>query len=501
MMFVDCSAMSFCKKIVCFLTPRQVLRKGLLGLFLAGFALLAGSVWAEAINTESATAKYVAPFEMAASQAAASPRQVERAVKATLTDDQRIAAEVAALLARNPLFTDVRPLVNGSVVQLEGSVRNAEAKELATKLAESVKGVVAVDNALIVSADFRSQLGEVIRKVRDRLVQLITSIPMFLLAIMVLVLFNWIGRGLAAHPGLLGFRPHYGNTYFQSLIRRGIRIAFIAVGFLVALDLLDSTALVGALLGSVSIIGVTLGFAFRGVAENYIAGVLLSLRSPFEPGDHVVIGTHEGKVASLSARSTVLITLSGEHLRLPNAMVFSQSILNYSRNNKRRFSFVLGIDVREDLAKAQRLGVHTLITMQGILENPLPKAVIQQIHAPIADVEYYAWIDQDETDFISARSEAIRMVRAELKKAGIDIPAPTYRLQLMESASRTEPGKPVSPRTRPVTPQAPVDKTTEIDEQIAEIRSRQKPEKDLLTPREEHPEEAEPTQPPAQKTK
>ena len=75
MMFVDCSAMSFCKKIVCFLTPRQVLRKGLLGLFLAGFALLAGSVWAEAINTESATAKYVAPFEMAASQAAASPRQ------------------------------------------------------------------------------------------------------------------------------------------------------------------------------------------------------------------------------------------------------------------------------------------------------------------------------------------------------------------------------------------------------------------------------------------
>ena len=88
--------MSFCKKIVCFLTPRQVLRKGLLGLFLAGFALLAGSVWAEAINTESATAKYVAPFEMASSQAAASPRQVERAVKATLTDDQRIAAEVAA---------------------------------------------------------------------------------------------------------------------------------------------------------------------------------------------------------------------------------------------------------------------------------------------------------------------------------------------------------------------------------------------------------------------
>lgn len=91
------------------------------------------------------------------------------------------------------------------------------------------------------------------------------------------------------------------------------------------------------------------------------------------------------------------------------------------------------------------------------------------------------------------------MVRAELKKSGIDIPAPTYRLQLMESASLAEAGKPVIPRTRPVTPQAPVDKTTEIDEQIAEIRSRQKPEEDLLTPREEP--QPEPAQPPAPKAK
>ena len=141
MMFVDCSAMSFCKKIVCFLTPRQVLRKGLLGLFLAGFALLAGSVWAEAINTESATAKYVAPFEMAASQAAASPRQVERAVKATLTDDQRIAAEVAALLARNPgvIASFSRALTEGLSAQQSEDEFNAA-------LDESVESIYQASN-------------------------------------------------------------------------------------------------------------------------------------------------------------------------------------------------------------------------------------------------------------------------------------------------------------------------------------------------------------------
>ena len=132
--------------------------------------------------------------------------------------------------------------------------------------------------------------------------------------------------------------------------------------------------------------------------------------------------------------------------------------------------------------------------MNGILENPQPKAVIQQINAPIANVEYFAWIDQEETDFISARSEAIRMVRAELKESGIDIPEPTYRVQLLEGGPLAEAGKPAVLRTRPVTPQAPVDKTTEIDEQIAEIRSRQKPDEDLLTPREGASAESAPAQ-------
>ena len=495
---VDMPALRFCSLMTRLFMPG--LRRGMVGLLMLGHALAATAAWADEKATETARpSRYIAPFatayaSAAASQAVASPKQVEKAVQATLTDDQRIATEVTALLARNPLFADVRVLVNGSVVSLEGTVRNSESKALATKLAESVKGVVAVDNRLTLSTNLAFRLDEVTQKLHERVIQLVGSIPIFLLSLLVLALASWMGRWLSAHPGILGFRFNYGNTYFQSLIRRGIHIAFVIGGFLVALDLLDSTALVGALLGSVSIIGVTLGFAFRGVAENYIAGVLLSLRSPFEPGDHVMIGTHEGKVASLSARSTVLVTLSGEHLRLPNAMVFSQSILNYSRNNKRRFSFVLGIGIREDLAKAQRIGVHTLITMNGILENPPPKAVIQQINAPIANVEYFAWIDQEETDFISARSEAIRMVRAELKESGIDIPEPTYRVQLLEGGPLAEAGKPAVLRTRPVTPQAPVDKTTEIDEQIAEIRSRQKPDEDLLTPREGTPAESAPAQ-------
>ncbi len=91
---------------------------------------------------------------------------------------------------------------------------------------------------------------------------------------------------------------------------------------LVALEILDATAIVGALLGTAGVLGVALGFAFKDILENYLAGILMSLRQPFSPRDHVVIDGNEGLVIALNSRATILMTLDGNHLRLPNALVF-----------------------------------------------------------------------------------------------------------------------------------------------------------------------------------
>ena len=89
------------------------------------------------------------------------------------------------------------------------------------------------------------------------------------------------------------------------------------IGILIALDLLGASSLVGAVLGSAGVIGLVLGFAFKDIAENYIAGILLSLRRPFAPGDHVVVDrVHEGKVVALTSRATLLMTLDGNQVAL-----------------------------------------------------------------------------------------------------------------------------------------------------------------------------------------
>lgn len=223
------------------------------------------------------------------------------------------------------------------------------------------------------------------------------------------------------------------------------------IGLLIALELLDATALVGAVLGTAGVMGIAVGFAFRDLIENYIASILLSVRQPFEPGDHVVIDNHEGKVIRLTSRATILMTLDGNHLRIPNAQVFKGVILNYSRNPHRRFKFKLGIGVAEDLVAARTLGVETLLDTPGVTADPTPEAIIEEVGDSSVAMAFFGWVDQRKANFSKVRGEAIRRVKTALEEAGLDLPEPIYRLQVRQmEAERPSESKP-APKADPAT--------------------------------------------------
>src|SRR5690606_12458468 len=106
--------------------------------------------------------------------------------------------------------------------------------------------------------------------------------------------------------------------------------------------------------------------------ENYVAGILLSLRQPFAPGDHVVVDGNEGKVVALHSRTTVLMTLDGNELRLPNALVFKAIILNYTRNPNRRFEFTIPIDVGQSILAMKSLELEQSCRVEGLLQDSGP---------------------------------------------------------------------------------------------------------------------------------
>lgn len=175
--------------------------------------------------------------------------------------------------------------------------------------------------------------------------------------------------------------------------------------------------------------------ALLGVWFMTLASLLLSLRNPFEMNDLINIDGHEGTVARMTTRATVLISADGNHIRIPNATVFKAVITNYTRHAERRFSFELGVDTDLDLLDAQSVAMDTLEAMEGVLDEPAPMVVVDAIGDSNVVLTVHGWVNQREYSFVKLRSEAIRAVKQAFDAAGVVMPEPIYKLRLDNAAA------------------------------------------------------------------
>jgi small-conductance mechanosensitive channel len=180
------------------------------------------------------------------------------------------------------------------------------------------------------------------------------------------------------------------------LVATFVRFMFIVLGLVAGLELLGATALLGAVLGGAGVIGIALGFAVRDTVDNYVSSLMLSLRQPFRANDHVVIEGHEGRVVRLTSRATILMTLDGNHLRIPNSTVFKAVILNYTRNPERRFDFELGVDANDDPMAAIKSGLEAIGDLDFVLDDPAPMGNIVTVGDSNIVLCFRAWVDQEK---------------------------------------------------------------------------------------------------------
>lgn len=308
-------------------------------------------------------------------------------------------------------------------------VRAEEPPEIAEgKVAAQVSGVTAVENSTVETRSVERRLRVAVDRLLDRTWALVDQVPLMLLAVGVFGLAILLS-GLVARLEA-PFRLVTKNVFLQDLVRQGARLIVIVVGALIGLELMDATALVGAVLGAAGVVGLALGFAFRDLVENYVASILLSVRQPFAPGDHVEIEGKEGFVARLTSRATILVTFDGNHVRIPNAIVFKGVIENYTRKPERRFGFGVGVGVEEDLVAAQALGTGILDEMAGVLAEPAPFCRVEELGDSSVTLRFFAWVDQRSVDFGKVRSEAIRLVKQAFDDKGIEMPEPIHRVRL-----------------------------------------------------------------------
>ncbi|MEM7600415.1 MAG: mechanosensitive ion channel family protein, partial [Verrucomicrobiota bacterium] len=407
------------------------------------------------------------------------PIEVEK-----VTADVAIKNRIQAIYDAVGGFETVDITVKSGVVTLSGEVLSKKVQEDAVSLSDRTDGVVLTINRLTEPVEITSQFAPAYEKLQQMGQGIVVKLPLLGAALIIMLLSGYFAR-------LVGRRHHWldrlpFSSLGKQLALRAVRAIIVIIGILLALELLDATAIVGAVMGAAGLAGLALGFAFKNIVENYLAGVLLSTRNPFEIGDAVEIDGKQGKVARLTSRDTVLVTLDGNHLRIPNAKVMNSDLLNFSRNPLRRFDFYVGVSTDFNLAEVKRIALETLAQNPAVLADPAPMVAIDSLGDSAVVVRLFAWLDQSKHGFLKVKSESIRLIKEAFDDAGIEMPEPIYRVNLRDKALPAP--SPAQPQKKSVAPIAEISEDDlsaddSIDDQI-EAEAEQSGEENLLKPKE-----------------
>jgi len=352
-----------------------------------------------------------------------SPGHPNRVTVVPVADDAEIAERLQRILESTGWFESPRVSVRDGVVALDGGTATAEHRRWAGALAENTQGTVAVVNRIDIEADVRSTFERAGQSVAQLARQAIRAWPLVALALVIVFATGLLAK-LAAIAARRFFAGRVASPLLLSIVVRAISIPILLLGVYFVLQVAGLTRLAVTVLGGTGLVGIIIGFAFRDIAENFLASLLLSVRNPFRSGDLIAVAGHTGVVQNLNTRSTVLLTLEGNHVQIPNAMVFKSVIENYSSIPSRRAGFGVGIGYDSPVAKAQALIAAILTEHPAVLAEPEPLVLVEALGAATIDLRVTYWFDSTTYSPAKINSALLRLTKNALLEGGIELPDP-----------------------------------------------------------------------------
>lgn len=227
--------------------------------------------------------------------------------------------------------------------------------------------------------------------------QLLINAPSIISAVFVLVGFVFIARITGTGIEKMLRRSDTVTTYHPFFIKL-IRWIIIFVGLLISLNILGMRTIANSLLASGGVTAIVLGFAFRDIGENILAGFFLAFSRPFQVGDLIQSEGLEGRVKGVELRHTHIRTADGCDIFIPSSQIFNKPLFNYTRDGLRRTGFTVGIDYADDIGKAMNLLLDVVSGQAGVLKQPAPNITISGFGANYVEVQAWLWLNMAQSD-------------------------------------------------------------------------------------------------------
>ena len=219
----------------------------------------------------------------------------------------------------------------------------------------------------------------------------------------------------------------------------------IIIGFLLLLYLLGYWAAATSLIGGLGVSAFIIGFAFKDLGENFLAGVMMAFNRPFRMGDVVKTGEVEGTITEMSLRETHIKTFDGKDVYVPNGQILKAPLYNYTIDGFLRNEFKLKVPYRADVNQISIKIKEILLNTPGVLDGDKgPTTFISSIDDGTVTFTIWFWFDtfDSEHSSLTMQTEAIRDITSALEEMNIEVPGSVIDIRNHETKSiQLTPGK------------------------------------------------------------
>ncbi|MCB0638096.1 MAG: mechanosensitive ion channel family protein [Lewinella sp.] len=272
---------------------------------------------------------------------------------------------------------------------------------------------------------------DVIAQISSYYHQLVVILPKLCVAILLLVV-SWLLGNILKRTFRRWISPKLDDPLLAAFFARLVKITIVLIGILSALGVVGLGEAAAGLLAGAGLSAFIIGFAFKDIGENFLAGVIMAFDRPFRIGDVVALQGQEGKVIGLTLRDTHIKTFDGKDVFIPNGSIVKNPITNYTIDGFLRDTFSFTLPYEADLGHALRLVREALEGIPGVLsEGRAPNVVLSSMKDSEVTLTAYYWMNTEDTRYSGQvmKTEAIQQIVVAMQVAGFPAPAELVELK------------------------------------------------------------------------
>lgn len=256
----------------------------------------------------------------------------------------------------------------------------------------------------------------------------ITLLPNIVVAFLIAILFGIVAKVIGNVVGKL-MRRTFESRQIAGLLTSIIKAIILVAGIFIALDFVGLKGTVTSLLAGAGIVGLAVGFAFQDMTENFIAGVAMGIRKPFDIGDVIEAEGVFGNVKEINLRNTLVETFYGQLEVIPNKILFRNILTNYSYLGYRRIEVPVGISYADDIEQAAKVITEAMNTKDYVIKKEETAVYAESFGDSSINLLLWFWIRYPgDPGFMVVRHDAISTVKTVLEENDILIPFPIRTL-------------------------------------------------------------------------